>query len=322
MTNRWLAALFTGSVLLSYSFDSLGEVNSSFAPIPTEYEACGGFSLGGGCTGVAMPSGVASIRINPALIALRKEYAINASWHDPVDGRDFYQTGVVDSVTGSLAAGFHTTQFFSAPKPYVTEDSHAEKRLNAAVAGVMSRLAIGIGVQHVDGALEPGIQPRRKGYSWSGGLAGLLMPNLTFGISGENIANDKVRELAPTTVRAGLGLQINNNKLLFALDYKRRDRVPQEVLTLGRPSLSLSSETMDELSPEEMVTFAFQAKVYDLLFVTSQLGQSLSDDKRQQVSAALGVVNDSMALSWAWEKPYLAYNKYHQSVSIHLIMKM
>ena len=57
--------------------------------IPDEYESLGGHSLGFSNGAQAAVSGQASVRGNPAMLAMERKYTASASYHWPTMGREF-----------------------------------------------------------------------------------------------------------------------------------------------------------------------------------------------------------------------------------------
>ena len=96
-TKLWITAFF-----LTFPFCAQSKEKRSF--LPAEYESDGGHSLGFGHGGVAAVSGQSSVKANPAMLPLEKHYRVSAGYHWPVFGREYYQAGVVDSVTSSIAS--------------------------------------------------------------------------------------------------------------------------------------------------------------------------------------------------------------------------
>ena len=79
--------------------------------IPDEYRASGGYSLGLSHAAMVADNGVAAVVLNPAMIALARDYRISLGYNWPATGRGFYQVGIVDGKTAKVAAGVLYTAF-------------------------------------------------------------------------------------------------------------------------------------------------------------------------------------------------------------------
>ena len=73
--------------------------------IPDEYRASGGYSIGLSHAAMVADNGVAAVVLNPAMIALARDYRVSLGYNWPATGRGFYQVGIVDGKTANIAAG-------------------------------------------------------------------------------------------------------------------------------------------------------------------------------------------------------------------------
>ena len=112
--------------------------------LPDEYELAGTSSSAVLNTGAAVAGGVDAIRVNPALLALKKTYSVSAGYLWPTSGREIYRLGVVDSTTSKYAAAFSYLGFKGGNDPLETStrDSQVLKRGSVAVAYPLQRVAI------------------------------------------------------------------------------------------------------------------------------------------------------------------------------------
>src|SRR5690606_30326723 len=103
--------------------------------------------------GVAALGGISAIRVNPGLLPLEPEYSISAGYYWPVQGRNYYQGGIVDAVTSSkIAAGVSFTGFSDDyEKDPFERDSPINRRVAIGVAHAFKKVSLGISGQYVNG---------------------------------------------------------------------------------------------------------------------------------------------------------------------------
>ena len=203
--------------------------NPDHLRIPDEFEAIGGHALGLGHGGMAAISGLSSIRANPAMLAMTKQYSVVGGYHWPTYGRNFYQVGVVDSNTSNLAAGLIYNGFMDGPEDSFEGldrqfDSPVKSRISLGFAGTSQLLAFGVSGSFVTAVSTEGSELKEtKGLTLGLGVVGLLTPAIRFGLSAENLNNKEVAFVAPRTYRAALAYTLE--RVTLHLDWKRRDRV-------------------------------------------------------------------------------------------------
>ncbi len=285
-----------------------------YARIPDEYEAMGDHSLAFGNAGVAALSGVSAVRANPAMIAIQRQYNMSAGYYWPAYGRNFYQLGVVDAKTSSVAAGLAYTGFSSRYEDELVKnnepyDSPVSRRLSLALANVMGNVAVGIQGTYLNALEKEGeifdpISSTTLGF----GIAGLLTPSIRFALSGENINNRRVKAYAPTTYRAGVAMLFGNGDFTVEVDARHRERVlgfENEIQDTYYGLNTQNPELIGLAKPEEMAITAFSARVYDLLRLIGSYGVAVGkDDDRSLVAGGLALVHQTFSISYSLAKPY------------------
>lgn len=292
--------------------------------IPDEYESVGGHGLGFGNTGAAVLSGASAVRVNPAMLAVEKRYEVHAGYHWPTYGREFYQAGVVDSKTSGVAAGLNYTSSQKKPEEIWQQgedpfDTPVRQRVGVGLATLVGKAALGISGQYVTYTEEEEARfTEKKGLVLGLGVAGLLTPNLRFGVSGENLTNQKLDKVAPKTYRAGLAYLFTHGDATVHLDYVQRVRVEgfeknPDPLFYGLTPLDAATEGGDE----QMVFGSFSLRIYDLLRLIGAYGQSLGEgDERRSLAGGLAIVQQKFSLSYNLARPYLAKKETHSNVNL------
>lgn len=305
--------------------------------VPDEYEANGGHSLAFGGGGVAAVSGQSSVKNNPAMLAFEKHYTVSGTYNWPSYGRNFYQLGAVDSKTSSIATGLTYTSSKEPYQPYQLEededkrlqafyDSATKQRFSLGFGLAFARLAAGLGIQYVEGFNRgTSTDTVLRGTSVGLGLAGLLTPSLRFGISAENLANEKISNLSPRVYRAGFAYTLLNGDVTTHLDYSHRQRVKGELLGEEAIKDSRSFEELtkgEQLKPEQMVSLSGSVRVLDLMRLLASYGYEVSDQQRQTVGGGIALVNQQVSLSYLIHQPYLKGGSLHQAINLSLQMAL
>jgi len=314
--------------------------------VPEEYESTGGQSLAFGGSVVTGIGGASAIRANPALMALEKEYSVNGAYHWPTAGRDFYQLGVVDGKTSSVAAGFSYTgaqdnyqglassdepQTQTSARPEVvglSKDSPVVRRASLALALPVGKVFLGAGGSFVEArapseTLMEDSDVRVKGFTMGFGLAGHISEALRVGFSAENLANKKVQYAAPTFYRAGASYFLGSLASIH-LDYRRREAV---TLYEGRAAaFTLNGNEgakATALSPENFLNASASVRIYDLLRVIMATGQVKSvEQSATRVAGGLALVNQNFNFSYQALKPNLSEEAVHHALSLGLNIMM
>lgn len=313
------------TVLLCLLFaDLLKAEDLNLYRVPDEIESVGDHANGLANGGTAAVSGLASIRQNPAMLVMERMYKVNAGYHWPSQGREFYQAGIVDGTTlNGLAAGASYTSFqedyeldWAKRKLKDQEfDSSIEKRFALGLAQPVGKISVGINGQYVQ-ALEPDESvltadeqyQEVKGMALGLGIAGLISPALRFGVSAENLANRSIADYAPTTYRVGLAYLMLDGQLSLHLDGVQRERVRWEIAELER-------------DPERQGIASFSVKFYEFFRLLGAYAREF-EGERESLSGGVALVNDKFTLSYTQRVPYLGYSEQHQAVNFGMAVSM
>jgi hypothetical protein len=304
---------------------ALGDDDSGERKIPDEYESTGGHSLGLNNGGVAALGGVSSVRTNPAMLTMEKQYAVDAGYHWPTRGREFYQLGVVDSKTSSVAAGLLYTgsgESYERDGEDARYDSPVKRRATVALAQSFDKMAVGVSGQYVEAtSVGTSEDEKAKGMTIGLGAAGLLTPAMRIGASVENLANRKVQEYAPRYIRAGGAYVMAEGVITTHLDYVQRERVGHfegdlpQVDLVGTGSSGSDDDGLE--GSEQMILASFSAKFRDFLCLVGGYGHALTDERRS-VTGGVAVVSDKFSLSYSAARPYLQNPASHQAVNFSI----
>jgi hypothetical protein len=308
--------------------------------LPDEYESFGGHSLGMANGGSVATGGLSAVRLNPAMLALEKTYAVSGGWHWPTSGREFYQAGVVDSTTGSIAAGASLTSAMDdyrpqrqGDEPETYLDSPIKRRVAFAFAQAFKLVSIGVGGQYVQGRSHADLLSEKgseiRGTTFSTGVVSLLSPQIRLGLSAENLGNSKIREYAPRTTRAGLAWIGAKGDVTLHLDYVRRERVEAyegrvttTSLAFGVVTPEAESERPYDSRPEEMAIASTSARVQDYLRLMAGVGQSFGVENRRVLGGGVAIVSNKLALSWTAMRPWMPDDRLHQSINLSIEVSM
>lgn len=303
--------------------------------IPDEYETTSGHGIAMNNAGYASNDGYTAVRANPALLAMQKEYTASAGFHWPVSGRDYFQAGIVDSKTASVAAGVSYTGFqedYAYPgagegtsdvSPY---DSPLVRRGVVGLAQNFGAMSFGIGGTYVEANsimysqewLDG--QERVKGTGLNFGLGATLGKGLAVGGSVENASNRKIADYVPKTYRAGVAYQLSPAISTY-LDARQRDRVAEfesdRVPKIGEAVPE--SEILE--NPERMVIGSLVAQVQEFLRLVGSYGQSVTDERRSLAGGAV-ISSKNFSLSYTVARPYMKESATHQAVALSMQMAM
>jgi hypothetical protein len=293
-------------------------------PLPTEYVSTPGLGLGLSNSGVAAFGGIEGIQINPALLSLQSQYMVSAGYYWPGQGRDFYQFGVLDSKTSSIAAAATYTSFaeeFNAEKDLQNNneeilDAQVRRRMRLGLAQKFSAFAVGISGQMLEAYRPSEDNPFEyetlKGISINLGLAGGVTQELRYGLSVENLSNKKIKEYAPKQYRAGIAYNVNSDVTAHA-DYKQRERleIEAEPLPLAQ-SLTVPRD-------EKTIITSFTARVYNVVRLLAAYGWEL-DERRQEMAGGLVIASDKMTISYLTRRPDLKESTSEQTINLSFEM--
>ena len=297
--------------------------------IPDEYEATTAADLAMNNAGYAANDPHAGIRVNPALLAGAKAYSVEAGYHWPTSGREFYQAAVVDSKTSNIAAGVSYTGFTDTYSPEEAlknvdgnVDSTRVRRGIIGFAQAFGNIQAGLGATYIEAnklEADPGDTSRIKGTGVNLGISGALTQELRFGASVENASNRRIADYAPKTIRVGTAYAFSPQVTGY-LDYRQRDRV----LPIEGPQAEIGKKiAVIDLTkhPEQMVFASLSAQVYDFFRLMGSYGQELSTT-RKSLSGGGAVVNKGMSIAYTMSRPYMANQAAHQAVSLGVDMAL
>ncbi|MGE0171611.1 MAG: hypothetical protein AB7T49_02450 [Oligoflexales bacterium] len=320
---RWIVAVL-------FLVPSLGYGETDLTKVPDEYESIGGHALGLGNAGMAALGGPSAVRANPAMIALEKNYTLSAGYHWPSAGREFYQAGIVDSVTSDIAAGVsyvgYEDDFVNLEREDQIGDSRVDRRASVALAKILNKLSFGLSAHFISG-YEYHSDEREKLEKKSGatagiGVAGLLTQTLRVGASVENLGNRKVKEFAPQIVRAGVAFMTFGGNLTLHLDYRQRENLTGEPLVDERSNDEPTVTSEPITGPERMMFASTSLKVYDLIRILGSYGWSVSGSDRTSAGYGIGLVHEVFSISYNIFQPYLKSSKTHNAVNVNVVLAM
>jgi hypothetical protein len=327
----------TALTMLLLSQTSHGAAGPSYDQIPDEFESTAGNSLGFGNAGVAASAGLSSVRMNPAMLPLEKQYRVSAGYHWPTAGREYYQAGVVDSSSSRYAAGVVYTSSQDDYQEYSREgseargaslsgnDSPVKKRISLGLGTIIGSISLGIGGQRVEAWDLNSVEKKTtiKGTTLGIGAAGLISQQLRFSVSIENMANESVRDYAPKMYRAGLAYLVGGGKLSFHIDYRDRERVAQEIEgAQDFPDIFAADDqsqqrSSGQINSEKMVTGSFSVRVQNMLRVLGAAGREVGGGTRTNLSGGVALVNKNFTFSYMVSRPYfLRDDSLHQAINM------
>ncbi len=329
--NRWILLIV---LTTSYAATGLSGTDAQLTGVlPDEYESVGDHVLGLGNAGMAAAAGIASVRLNPAMLAMEPVYTVSGGYHWPRNGRDFYQVGILDSKTSSLAAGMSYTGFadtYNSADAAMAEqlDSPVVRRASVGIAQAFKSLSIGLAGHFVEGVpLTAPTDPLVKGWGLGLGVASLLTPTIRVGASAENLANAKIAEYAPRTLRAGVAWIFGGGDVTAHLDFRQRDRIRSleagfaEPMTFGvNDSAAAASEPV--LKPEQMVIGSFSARVYDVVRILGAYGQSANSDGRRLLAGGIAIVNNQVSISYGASREDMRDQSAHHAVNLNMSISL
>lgn len=296
---------------------SLAAVPVQTVNVPEEFEVAGGPSLAFANSGMVAYSGPASLKLNPGMLALEKQYSFGAGYHWPAFGREFYKLGVVDSQTSSVAAGLSYTSFIAPQGATLggvdaTAGRYVARRIGLGAAYAFRTIAAGVSGQWTEaGPLGSDFEVDTKssdalrGTSLNAGLVGLLTASTRVGVSVEGLANKSVSSYSPRYTRAGIATLMSEGQTSFHVDWQKR-----EVLA-------------GEIEPEQMLTGSFSVKIYDYLRLMGAYGSDpLPGHQRETAAAGISLVGPRFSLSYTASRPDLRFDESHQAVNMNLELSM
>lgn len=296
--------------------------------LPAEFEALSDRGLGLNNMATAGLQGPGSIRVNPSLLALEREYSVSASYNWTPTGRDFYQLGVVDGSTANFAAGLLYTGFQDSYEHgafLMQRDSPVLKRASLGLAYPLAKFAIGMSGNYVETRLDEGFESRVvKSVALGGGMVAFLNPSLRIGAAVENLNNRRIQTVAPTTYRIGLDWAPFGEDAHFYFDYRHRQRVTElEGPVSAIPGLPLDpSELAGFSDPERMLFAGALLRIYGVVRATASYGHALSSDDRRSLAASIGLQQQGFSISYSIARPYLDRSEQLNSLSLTMLLNI
>lgn len=295
--------------------------NGSALDVPDEYRTVGGGETALGHSATVANGGVGSVVLNPAMLAIDKDYRLSLGYSWPTSGREFYQVGVVDGRTSKVAAGVLYTGFredFDAERFLHEElDTPIRRRGVLALAMAVGKMSLGINGQYLEGyrfldnvngllgLVDSGHSYRSQDHEIIRGIsAGLaiavaLSPTLRIGASLNNLANRKIADFAPRTIRAGIAyIATAGGEVTVHADYLHRQRV-----------------ALFDTATTQLATVSCSILVYDVIRILAAYGQSLTDEQ-QELSAGLALTSDRLSISYGLRQPLPHAESIQQSVNL------
>ncbi len=288
--------------------------------VPEEYEIASGQSLGFGNAGSVAFTGLGSLKLNPAMLAVERNYSLDGSYHWSASGRDFYKVGVVDSKTSSVAAGVAMTSFLAPPKIESMNDDQSRdgryvaRRIGLGAAYSFRLFALGVAGQWTEaGFADPELRGTGgtqsagaiRGTSLNAGVAGMLTSSTRVGLSVEGLQNSKVKDSTPRYLRAGLASLFLGGQASFHMDWQRRELLPTEQ------------------EPEQLITGSFSVRVYDYLRLLGAYGRDPQPGhERSTAAAGIALVGPKMSLSYTASRPDLREEESHQALNLNIELSM
>lgn len=292
------------------------------SPIPDGIESVGGHGEAFSNSGMAALTDISAVRLNPAMMTALAAYQVGGTVHWPSAGRSYYQLGVVDPTTSpGVAAGvMMTTSSETLPNPEkdqknfleaVQFDDPGERRFTIGLAQAFAKVSVGLSFIHAEGYDQnDGKWEKVSGSGLGGGVAALLSTSIRVGASLENINGEKIKNLAPKTVRYGIAGLWGEGAVTTQIDYKERDRIRDEVL-LGM------------ISKERSITGSATATVQNTLRLIVSYGQTLASDNPIRFAAGgVAIVNNGFTLAYHTSRKDLTKSNLHQAVSLGLDVRM
>lgn len=293
--------------------------------IPDEYRATGGHGIGLGHAAIVANTGIASTVLNPAMIALERSYQLSLGYTWPAAGREFYQVGIVDGKTSRVAAGLLYTGFHEDFDAYgflhQELDTPVKRRGVLALSTMIGKISLGINGVYVEGYQfqegthgllgltnadhrYPNTEPEKKrGVATGIGLAAAITPTLRFGASIINLANRKIRDFAPRTIRGGLAYLLTaKGEITLHLDYHERERI----------ALFEKGET----KPERLTIASCSVLIYNVARLLAAYEHDLSNTNHE-IAAGITLVSNKMSLSYGFKKS-LTTSRLQQAINLGL----
>ena len=263
----------------------------------------GGLGIGFNNTGAAFQDNISAIQINPALLVDKRQYIVSGNYHWPASGNEFFQAGVIDSQTSSVAAAMSYMGYLD------DEDSAVKKRINLGIAQAMGPLAAGISGQFLDASTSE--DKELRSIALNIGVLATLGHGFKIGGSVENFANEKIKEFAPRTYRVGASYALSQ-KFIANLDYQNRELLKEEI------------DAISKRDKEEMVVASLVGYWRNYLKLFASYGRELrAPVVHEALSGGAGIENQNFALYYMIALPDMAVkSEKHHAVNLSFNLKM
>ena len=312
------------------SADSCLAASSNSQTIPEEYLSTGEQSTALANGGSLSSGGYGAVRANPAMLAAEKQYTVGGGYHWPSKGREYYQGGIVDAKTASIAAGFSYTSSlnnyegaWAKDGSVMTEDTPVRRRANVGLGQSFKTFSLGLGGGFIEAADPTKTfsedSDRVKGFTLGGGAVIGIAANLRAGLSVENLANKKIAFAAPTIYRAGLVWGAVKDFSVF-LDLRSREAVPSyDGLPPAIGLFKAEENSSKAVEAEKGFALGGLVRIYDLLRVSAATGMSVQGSRNATTAAGgLALVNKAFTFAYGAQRPDLRDISVHHSLSLAL----
>jgi len=316
-SSRVLLQGVLGAAVIFMGAGAMAAVPVSTVAVPEEFEVAGGPSLAFGNSGSVAYSGPGSLKLNPGMLAIEKQYSMGAAYHWPAFGREFYKLGVVDSQTSPVAAGVSYTSFVTPDDAAFggegsSDGRYVARRIGLGAAWAFRTFAAGVSGQWTEAGppassfeVDTKSPAAIRGTSLNAGVVGLLTPSTRIGFSVEGLANNSVGIYSPSYTRVGLASLVSQGQTSVHLDWLRREMLPGEI------------------EEEQMVTGSFSVKIYDYLRLLGAYGKDpLPGHARETAAAGISLVGPKFSLSYAASRPDVRMEEAHQAINLNLELSM
>ena len=317
----YLLGIVVGIIFIGIVGDQLRAQDDEIeARIYDEYETSGGESNAFAGSGASIVSKIASIKINPAGLSTGRVYSIEGGYHKPSYGDDFYQIGIVDNKTSSVAAGFLYTDFRkSVQKRLLKEDdAPVKRRFSLGLATSLNEVvSFGIGANYTTAISDVSMDDngelefeRENGITAANvGLLVKIGQSVKLGLSAENLFHkSSMKDFNPRFYRFGSSylLDAGSIQLEFNLDYRGRERIEKEKI------LDSSLGTL-----EHMVFVGTSITSYEIIKIMASYGRAVRNDKRSSLGFGISLKKNDSYISASCLYPYLNVDKKtHTSITL------
>ena len=258
--------------------------------------------------GVAADKNHSSLMVNPALLAVDRDYDLGGTYFFPRVGPKYWQGTIIDSYTSKFAIGL------AYQTPTKEKDDFPafpiNKRYQLGFASKLNHFNLGLTVQRAESTLLEDNELKDIAVTSLGiGLYGKIQDNLSWGFSWMNMENSDYNQVSPTTLRLGLAFDINEKSLVFMdyLDIKKKT-VAQE----DDPSKKIESG---------MLVLGGRIFIMDYLSLKASYGFSVSGDSRQSMGGGLGVHGDRFDITYSVAKPDQKDTKLTSTLSLNMQLR-